>query len=141
MMKGSITISRPQRSDDARYIQIEFNDESSGVNFLTARIGLEEFAETLTGLARSPCEFELRPSLVGKIHQHKEVIVPYSGGYIPVGETRRTVAKQALAPFEVEGWQGRTDDLFNHHRKIAEGYRVTFVRYVEPEAVKNDQSD
>lgn len=136
MMKGSITISRPQRSDDARYIQIEFNDESSGVNFLTAQVGLEAFAETLTGLARSPCEFELRPALVGKVHEHKEIIVPRDGYSYAVGAEREQIAKEVLGPFEIDGWKGRVDDLFNHHRKTKDGYRVVFVRYVEPEAVK-----
>lgn len=133
MMKGSVTISRPQRSDDVRYIQIEFTDESSGVNFLTARVGLEEFAETLTGLARNPCEFELRPSLVGKIHQHKEEFVPCKDLYVNNASDRAIIAEKALAPFEVDGWKGRADDLFNHHRRGRNGARVTFVRYVEPE--------
>lgn len=131
-MNGQITISRPQRSDDRKYIQIEFHDGSSGVNFLTVRVDLADFAETLTGLARNPCEFELRPELVGKIHQHKEEFVPCKERYVSNESDRAIIAAEALEPFEVDGWKGRAGDLFNPHRRNQEGARVTFVRYVEP---------
>lgn len=132
MKDGKISISRPQ-GNDTDYIQIEFYDDASGTQFLTAQIALDVFAEALTGLGHSPCKFDLRPSLVGKLRQHKEETVPWGGRYVRESLERIDIASEAFAPFEVDGWTGRVDDLFNHHRKTANGYRVLFTRYVDAE--------
>jgi hypothetical protein len=132
-LQGTITISRPQ-GRDVSWIEITLHDELSGVEFATVYIDPANFAEALTGLGHVPCKFDLRPSLVGKKAEHKEEIVPFEGGgYVKPGLPRENAAAPYLAPFEIDGWKGRVDDLFNHHRHTPNGYRVTFVRYVDVE--------
>lgn len=131
-MKGTITISRPHGSHGPEQVSIEVTDELSGTRVLTAKIPVEEFADVLFGSAHTPCEFDLYPDLVGLKREHKEELVPFNGGYYPA-QDRAEVAAKAFAPFEVDGWEGRADDLFNHHRQGGGWSRVSFVRYVEPE--------
>lgn len=136
-MPGTITISRPRGNMEPEYVQIEVNDELSGSRCLSVRIPIPEFAEALFGAACRPCEFDLRPDLVGLKHEWKEEFVPLDDSkYYFRDAEREAVAEKALAPFEVDGWKGRVDDLFNHHRRGKNGARVSFVRYVAPEAAE-----
>lgn len=54
----------------------------------------------------------------------------------PPARSERTIEaskRKALAPYEVDGWQGRASDLGNHHRSQGnDTYLVTFDRYVDP---------
>ena len=130
-LKGSLSITRP-RGGETEYIKIAVFDKSSGVEFATVRVELASFAEALVGLAHVDCQFDLRPELVGKCHEHKEETVAYEGGWTSYNE-REQIAREVLKPYETDGWKGRADDLFNHHRRTKDGYRVTFVRYVDAE--------
>lgn len=132
-VRGTLTISRPRGGDGPDYAEIKVYDESSSTGFVTVRVALEQFAEALFGLSNVECEFDLRAARVGKIREHKTEIVPLDGkGYYAYGSAeRKQVAAAALAPFEVDGWKGHVDDLFNQHRHTPNGYRVTFVRYVD----------
>lgn len=133
-MLGSLTISRP-RGADADYIELSITDEKSGTQFLSARIGLSDFAEALMGLGYVPCKFDLRADRVGLRYEHKEEFVPFTdnGYYAHGSKEREEIAAAALAPFEIDGWKGRADDFFNHHRRGSGGVRVTFTRYVAEE--------
>lgn len=59
MIKGKLTISRPQCSSGEKYINIEVEDDDARIVFLTLKISLEKFSEAITGLASSGCEFEV----------------------------------------------------------------------------------
>lgn len=136
-LKGGLTISRPQGSHGPPYIELSINDDLSGSQFVTVRVSLAEFAEALTGPGHVECEFDFRPDLVGLRRETKDEWIagdplPYAREGLP----RENLAAPRLAPFEVDGWKGRVDDLFNHYRRNREGARVTFVRYVKPEAGK-----
>lgn len=133
-LQGSLSITCP-RGGDTDYIEIALFDKSSGVEFATARIELASFAEALVGLAHVDCRFDLRAEMVGKRREHKEEIVPYKDGWVDYNE-RETVAREVLKSYEIDGWRGRADDLFNQHRHGQNGYRVTFVRYVDAEEGK-----
>lgn len=139
-MKGRVNIARPRGSGEPEYVQIEVNDELSGANFISIRIPIKEFTEALFGLAQRPCEFDLRPDLVGLKHEWKEEFVPFEDWtfYRDYGD-RNEVAAEVFAPFEVDGWKGRVDDLFNHHRRGKGGARVVFVRYVPVEAAQTGE--
>lgn len=134
-LRGAITISRP-RGRSAETIDICVIDELSGVEFVSVRISPANFAEALVGLARVECEFDLRPDLVGTVYEHKEELVPlpHDHYYGTSRDKREQVAAEAFAPFEVDGWRGRVDDLFNPHRRGLNGAKVTFVRYVPRES-------
>lgn len=130
--KGNLSISRPSYGgfDDREFIEITFRDCSSGTEFVTARVKLDDFARALTGLGHLDMSFDFYPELVGKKYEHKTEIVPRPDvGYND--KNRNEIAAKAFAPFEVEGWKGRVDDLFNSHMRTKEGYRVIFTRYVE----------
>lgn len=131
-MKGSVSTNRPRGSGNPEYAQIDVNDELSGTRVLTVRIPLKDFAEALFGLAHVECEFDLNPDLVGKKCEHKQEMVPIEDG-LRYADRSSPLAAKALAPFEVDGWKGRVDDLFNPHRRGGNSARVTFVRYVEVE--------
>lgn len=130
-MKGRISISRfMSNRKPERGISITVEDESSGVRFLDLTLSAENFGNAVTGLGSLECEFELRGTdLVGLKQEHKEesVAVPEFPG--------RLSDKQIsllLAPYEVDGWMGRGQDLNNHHRydNKSKTVRVTFFRYV-----------
>lgn len=134
-MKGSITISRPRGSHGPEMVYVELTDELSGTRVVTAKIPVEQFADVLFGMAYTPCVFDFYPELVGLKYEHKEEFVPFDNpGYFQPGEEREKVAAKVFTPFEMDGWKGRVDDLFNPHRRGKNGSRVTFVRYIAPPA-------
>jgi hypothetical protein len=125
---GMISISRPQ-GDGCDYISIEVNDKSSGVEFIELRISYADFAEAITGLSGIPITFKTRfLDKIGKLREHKEVNVVT---FVSYKRYTKEEANAILAPYEVDGWKGRTDDLNNNHRRTKTGYNVTFVRYVD----------
>lgn len=110
------------------------SSQQSGSQFVEARIFLKEFAELITGLSRVDCEVDFRPDLVGKKREHKEEVVPFKGFHIQSEAKGKQAAAKALKPFEVDGWKGHVEDLFNGHRGGQGRYRVRFVRHVESSA-------
>lgn len=123
---GKITIGRS--SEDA--VRIEVEDDRSGTRVLVATLGLEDFARLLTGRSFIHCDLTVSASLVGKVRQTKQVQVAFERPYGPDDEE---AAAAAILPFEVDGWKGRVEDLFNHHRRLMDGvYSVSFVRWVDP---------
>lgn len=124
-MRGSFSIC--QASDGS--IRFYFEDEASSSRFLVATTTPENLGLAITGKSELPCDFELRPDLVGKIREHKRELVPR-----PDDATESSM-KVALAPFEVDGWRGHLPDLTNGHKtRRVDGERfqeVLFVRYVE----------
>ena len=135
-MKGRMTISRIQSNRNEELpIRIRVVDEGSMTAFLDVHLSLEALSLALTGQSDIECEFELRPKLVGKQREHKTELVPFPRDqhYVEKSE-RAAVASRVFAPFEVDGWKGSVDDLFNHHRQEGDCMRVLFTRYVDPEA-------
>ena len=137
-VNASISISRihPYREPDHIHIRVE--DETSGCTFLDLELSLADFARAVTGLSAVKCQGELyEDAPVGKQRQVKEELVRRLGGYV-TAQGQRAVAAEVLAPYEIDGWEGYASDLFNHRRRTElstageEGYRVTFVRFVDP---------
>lgn len=124
-MRGELSISRTGN----QYIEITVQDDLSRVEFLRVRMGLAEFAKAITGLGNVECEFDWYPKFVGMRHEVKVLSIPVQN--FSAAEEER---KEILAPYEVDGWMARADDLGNHHnmRRVADGYlcSVTFSRYV-----------
>ena len=128
-MKGKLIISRPQGRDEVRMTVI---DQLSGDHFLEVEMNLTEFARALFAQAERPCEFELRPALVGLEYQHKIEFVPHPRLPYVSERNYREAAAEHLAPFETDGWIGDSADLFNHHRHVEGGSNVNFRRWVKP---------
>lgn len=128
--QGSITISRVTSSHGDPYIQVSVQDETSRHQFIEMTMGMEAFAMALTGMGAQPLTFDLRDvDYVGKRREVKEELVPRplsSRDYLP-----NLIAAVVLKPFEVDGWVGRADDLWNHHKAVGDKQRVLFTRYVD----------
>lgn len=77
------------------------------------------------------CEFEVRTTGIGQRREHKEIHVPIisSKGQNEWG-SRSEIAKQSVAPFEVDGWKASSNDFGNQHKHNGDGYRVGFSRLV-----------
>lgn len=132
---GRISISRITGGDEDK-IHIEIRENRSGVQFLDIEMGVAEFGYAVTGLSGQNCKFELRQlEHVGKLRECKQVCVPFEVCYANEPERSR-LAKKALAPYEVDGWSGYKDDLFNMHRHTKDGFNVTFVRFVDQPTTK-----
>ena len=153
--KGKLTIGRIQNGDVADPIRISIEDATSGVHILTLNVGLENFAECLTGLSFIPCSGEI--NLDAPINMVREV----KKELVPVPDNTHNLTKeqlrQLLDSFEVDGWKGYLDDLTNHHRTTYEipvagkkkkttfemdkrqRYQsVTFIRFVENKELNNE---
>lgn len=129
-MKGKISISAPFGSD-CDYINIEVVDELSGTEFVEIHVKYADFAQALTGRGRIDCDFELRAAHVGKTREIKTESVFVS----KFGNNQASATRDALKPFEVDGWTGYDQDAMNHHRctgytKDGAYYTVTFTRFV-----------
>jgi hypothetical protein len=80
MLKGNITMSRPQRNDDVRRVVIGLKDQKSGIRFVEVSIDLENFTEALMGLAEVEVDFEVKGlEHIGKVKETEAatVIVPF----------------------------------------------------------------
>lgn len=128
---AELTISRP-RGANAECIAIRVTDATSGTRILELQIAPADFAEALVGLSNVKCDGHFyQDSPIGKTRENKttRVKIPQKFRSIKV-EERKAVAAKILKPFEVDGWIGNADDLFNHHRSSGEFQTVSFHRFV-----------
>lgn len=128
-MKGTISISRMTGGDEGK-IHISIVENNSRVEFFEGLMSLEDFAAAVTGSSYRDVEFEFRPEKVGMIAENKEEIVDRPKGYSR-DETAKKKARKLMEPFEVDGWKGNVDDMFNGHRNVGnDKCRVRFFRHV-----------
>lgn len=128
LLPGDITISRPQ-GDGCDYISLQIVDEISRTRFVTVRVKYADFATALTGCAHADCQIEVnRLDLVGFTIETKRESVPFD---VFKREDQQAIAA-ALAPFEIDGWVGDRENLFNHYRRNPDGtQQVNFKRHVD----------
>ena len=131
MLKGKITISRPTYGDGKKSIEISVKDESSRNTFLTVHIGLEEFAEALTGLSYVDCDLEVRAlRVVGKTKETKPLKFKMPEG---AGGRDSDAAKEACREFVDDGWTasnyfGSQDSFFQQDGEVwAKTHQYRFV--------------
>lgn len=128
-LPGSLQIGCPQ-GDGCDYFTLEVTDESSHVQFIEIKVSYADMALAMTA-RRVDCQFNLRGvKLVGSKAEHKMVVVPFKDRYVE-DKDRKAVAVKALAPFEVDGWEGDVSDLFNPHRHTDSGQFVSFRRHID----------
>lgn len=132
--KGRLSISRPINNMRDPGVFIYLTDDMSLTRCVEINIPIADFAELLFGRGELPCEFEFRPDRVGLKHEHKteQVRMPKHDF-----EKRQSVAKKALAPFEIDGWKGSVRDMENHNNYVgptqkdgSQMVRVQFVRWI-----------
>lgn len=135
-MEGTITITRQTNSKTGDSIRIGIEDSISGIVFVTLTLSPKQLTLALTGLASRPCTMQLYAiENIGKKRKIKQERVPYKTiSHRRFSITEIAAKKEALMPFEIEGWYGNADDLGNYHRGNDEdGYIVTFTRFVNDE--------
>lgn len=148
-LPGRISIGRIYGGGEENEIRVEIEDEVSHTLVLEFKLTLEDYAKLLTGLSHVPGRMNwYGGERVGWKHEVKSVIVPFktdgiADWYRMTDEERHAQpsVKAALAPFEVDGWIARVDDLFNSKRTVRDkisnrervGQTVSFVRWLKPE--------
>lgn len=100
MVDGDVTISRLYC--DSPRVEITFCDKESRTS-ITAHLGIEDFAESLLGLAHTQCKLELpvRPENFGKTRQSKPIEVV-------VDSRDKDAATEKVKASADEGWVANT---------------------------------
>ena len=135
-LKGNITISKVTQSKGPGYISITISDENSHCTIVNVEVPFEQFALAITGLGHQPCALEYYEGApIGKVRECKTELIE-APGYVPVLE-REAIGRSILAPYEVDGWKGYVDDLFNSNKSVRTKNpddpikrRVGFSRYI-----------
>lgn len=134
-----IRISAPtSKNRGDHWVEVSLICESSGCKFARIEMSMEDFTLAAVGSREVVGKAELRLGApIGKIREYKTELVPrLKRPFLNKDLAVSKEAKKALAPFEVDGWTGRIDDLANsynwttdeHGREMA---RVSFDRFVE----------
>ncbi len=128
-IKCSIHLARVYGGDDSRNgtFDLTIEDENASLRFFTATLNAEDIANLISSRTVDVEATIIHPELIGWTHEHKEVVIEWSGA---LKETKK--AADVLRPYEVDGWRGDKDDLFNHHRGSGGKQRVRFYRRVPP---------
>ena len=145
--RGRLTISRPSNTrGDGPTVEIRVAAQDGAYTTVEVEVDIALFTLALTGQGEVPCVFEgLDPrSVARREHKVEQVLIPYPGEQRYMGRDEQAMAayREALKPFEVDGWAGSVEDCHNGHRRIppsrlegfhGEGYNVTFYRVVTPD--------
>ena len=129
-VEGRIQIGRVRGGGEDE-IWIELIDHKAGAHFAVARLSLEDFARAVTAQEVS-CQIEIRSvERLGKVQEVKTVCI--AGVPYVVRDAWRSTMLNAVAAYEVDGWQHDEGDLhrYNGHRVKGDGYEVMFRRWVD----------
>jgi len=135
---GELSINR--RIDGVVVIRI--TDYASGVIVAEVEMTPDQFGNAVTGMNISPANRDGGVTVItyeaerffGTTQEYKtENVSPIPTDWPKWGneKTRQEFGSKWLALFEVDGWRGSPEDLFNAHRRNPDGtYKVTFFRHV-----------
>lgn len=131
-MNGKITISKTSDNRGNKDIRIRIEDDASYINFVEARMSLENFAEALTGLGFVDIEFDVRGlENVGKTRERKTIEINL--GKIGYDVDRKSLAMIKARELESDGWvcDGYFSSQDSFYHKDGNTYcRANFLRYV-----------
>jgi hypothetical protein len=138
--KARFHIGHPMHGDGRQVVRIEVSDNDSRLRVLTLEAPLEAFARALFARAENEAVGELLHDAanVGRYLAHKTEVVEFPDHGLYSREKALPMVREALEPYEVAGWEARTDDAFNHHNwrgtteRDGQTYRrvaVMFYRY------------
>jgi len=119
--------------DEDKCYRLRIKDDSSKVTVCEISMNAEQLAQVLTGISTQGISVEW--GFVGKIGMVREVKRELV--HVP----NRSLVKEAVAGFEVNGWKGRLEDASNHHKRGpgSDMYWVTYTRHVySPENTTDD---
>jgi hypothetical protein len=128
-LPGQITISRIS-GDGTHPMRIRITDQVSFAILCDFELSFENFARALTSEAYIPGQLKFfNEAPIGKRRETKAELVPVN----LLGNKEEAVS--AMEAFEINGWKGQRDDLFNPHCSVRNErdrlQRVRFVRFVE----------
>lgn len=125
------------------FMQLEIEEENSGLRLLQVRLTMEDFAKVATG-GSIKTQIELnRDAAVGQYREVKHVRVETTN--LKYNATKEEL-ERAVAPHEVDGWEcNNLSDLTNPHRfagyddsdKEKKFHSVGFVRWVKDKPVES----
>jgi hypothetical protein len=126
-----VHISRVHGHDtDGKEILLSVTDRASRARILEAYFGLADFMEILTGRIGNSAGDFYEDTPVGYNREHKEETVPRPKLFTP----NRYEEKIILSPYEIDGWKGRVEDLYNSRRWVdTDRVSVVFSRFVHPD--------
>lgn len=129
--KAKLSITRWTDGKGEGSICIEVTDDTSGCRVMDLEVDYATFAQAITGLSYLSCEGMLyHPDKVNLKQELMTVDVP-----VPSMNAWKLSREEKLAivkPYEVDGWKAyHLDDIGNQHRRTANGYNVTFIRFVK----------
>jgi hypothetical protein len=113
---GVISLTFSHGSGGSR-VNFTIHDEISNVRVLEASVDYPDFASMFN--SQTTCDYRVGAfELLGMERQRCEHNVFAPRLWALPAEDRERVAKQALAPYEKDGWKGRVDDLTNSHQRL-----------------------
>jgi hypothetical protein len=125
-LPGKLSISRRSSNVEDDYFVIEIEDGASGTTGAVARLSPAALALAISGVHAVSADVEWYTDRIGMRAEVKSENVPCNGYALTKAEKQA-----AVAPFEVDGWKADLEDVGNHHRRTANGYRVNFRRWVK----------
>jgi hypothetical protein len=134
-LEGRITISRTTSNKSEDKVTINITDASTGCCLLKTSMSVEGFGFAVTGLGFQKCDVDLYQeacAIAGYVREHKHELLPQPEMY--KGRYTEDEIQAMLTPYEIDGWEGRSEDLFNSHNSQGDKVRVLFVRYVPTDA-------
>ncbi len=103
MIKGKLTISRPNYGDGKEKIAIKLKDVDAVLSPIEIEIGYEEFALAITGMSSVECEFEATfLDRIGK--QRESMILAFEMPSHFNACRNKDVARERAAEAAPEGW-------------------------------------
>ena len=135
-LNGHLSVSRISSNDDRvdNMVHIQLEDDKSSCNVINIYMNITEFGKVITGLSYVDCTFELNTSgVVGKKRENKTELIFVEDDVFSIQYGKNY--SELLKPYEVDGWEGREEDLHNHHnhvKKDKKNYiRVSFTRFLD----------
>ena len=117
-------------------MSIDIEDDISGLRVCEVRMSMSEFTKMLTA-SHAKCEiFRVKGAPIGQKYENKKVFIPHRLSSRVKNDETLAEAKDMIEPLEVDGWNGRVEDLFNWNNRATddkgiEGYNVNFFRWIE----------
>lgn len=117
MLAGTLTI---WAGGNQEVVEIFVEDALSGVRAFTLEIPHADLLRAVAASSGQKCMYSVGDTmLIGTTRESKRELVPFDCFQRERALGRRDErVTYALAPFEVDGWRGRSDDLWNPHKRI-----------------------
>lgn len=113
-LEGTIRFARIQSNREDDYIQIEIDDEKSGIAFISVKMSMEQFGKVVAGVSNNKVKMEVRGlDNIGKRHERKPgrfIIPKVAYDRIDAANRSRGTLQEALGEWlqenaKEDGWK------------------------------------